>query len=45
MYNENNTMNEIKIAQTINKDINMKFGLEKYARVCLKKSRVQTKCI
>jgi hypothetical protein len=29
--------NEIKIVEAINKDINMNFGLEKCARICLKK--------
>jgi len=41
--NENDLKNEIKIVQTINKDINMNFGLEKCARVCLKRGRVQSK--
>ena len=35
--------NEIKIVQTISKDINMNFGLEKCARICLKRGRVQSK--
>ena len=34
--NENKLKNEIKIVQTISKDINMNFGLEKCARICLK---------
>ena len=28
--------------QTISKDINMNFGLEKCARICLKRGRVQS---
>jgi len=35
--------NEIKIVQTTSKDINMNFGLEKCARICLKRGRVQSK--
>ena len=35
--------NEIKIVQTISKDINMNFGLEKCAIICLKRGRVQSK--
>ena len=35
--------NEMKIVQTISKDINMNFGLEKCARICLKRGRVQSK--
>ena len=31
--NENDLKNEIKILQTVSKDINMNFGLEKYARI------------
>ena len=38
--NENDLENEIKIVQTISKDINMNFGLEKCARICLKRGRV-----
>jgi len=34
--NENDLKDEIKIVQTINKDANMNFGLEKCARICLK---------
>jgi hypothetical protein len=41
--NENDLKNEIKIVQIVNKDVNMKFGLEKCARICLKRSRVQSK--
>jgi hypothetical protein len=35
--NENYLKNEIKIVQTISKDINMNFGLEKCARMFKKK--------
>jgi len=41
--NENDLKNEIKIVQTISKDININFGLEKCARICLKRGRVQSK--
>ena len=41
--NENDLKNEIKLVQTISKDINMNFGLEKCARICLKIGRVQSK--
>jgi len=41
--NENELKNEMKIVQTINKDINMNFGLEKCARICLKRGSVQSK--
>jgi hypothetical protein len=41
--NENELKNEMKIVQTINKDINMNFGLEKCSRICLKTSSVQSK--
>ena len=41
--NENELKNEIKIVQTVSKDMNMNFGLEKYARICLKRSSVQSK--
>jgi len=41
--NENDLKNEIKIVQTISKDINMNFGLEKCTRICLKRGRVQSK--
>jgi hypothetical protein len=40
---ENYFKNEIKIVQTINKDINMYFGLEKCASIFLKRVRVQSK--
>jgi hypothetical protein len=40
---ENDLQNELKIVQTINKDINMNFGLEKCARMCLKRGRFQSK--
>jgi hypothetical protein len=32
--------NKINIVKAINKDINMNFGFEKYAKVCLKKREV-----
>jgi len=35
--------NEIQIMEAISKDINMNFGLEKYAKICLKLGRVQRK--
>ena len=41
--NENDLKNEIKIVQTINKEINMNFGLEKCARICSKRGRIQRK--
>jgi len=41
--NENDLKNDIRIVQTIIKDINMKFGLEKCARICLKRGSVQRK--
>ena len=41
--NENDLKNEMKIVQTISKDINMSFGLEKCARICLKRGSVQSK--
>ena len=41
--NEDDLKNEMKIVQTISKDINMKFGLEKCARICLKRGSVQSK--
>ena len=41
--NENDLKNEIKIVHTISKDLNMNFGLEKCARICLKRGRVQSK--
>jgi len=34
--NENELKNELKIVQTISKDMNVNFGLEKCARICLK---------
>jgi len=40
--NENDLKNEIKIVQTISEDVNMNFGLEKCARICLKRGRVQS---
>jgi len=41
--NENDLENEIKIVQTISKDMNMKFGVGKCARICLKRGSVQSK--
>ena len=41
--NENELKNEMKIVQTISKDMNMNFGLGKCARICLKRCSVQTK--
>jgi len=38
--NEDDLENEIKIVQAISKDIYMKSGLEKCAKICLKKGRV-----
>ena len=43
--NENDLKSEIKIMQTISKDINMNFGLEKCARICLKEVGSKAKCI
>ena len=41
--NENEMKNEMKIVQTISKIMNMNFLLEKCARICLKRGRVQSK--
>ena len=41
--NENELKNEMKIVQTISKDINMNFGLQKCARICLKRGSFQSK--
>jgi len=41
--NESDLKTEIKILQTISKIINMNFGLEKCASICLKRGRVQNK--
>jgi hypothetical protein len=41
--NNNDFQNEIKIVQAISKGINMNFGLEKCARMCLKRGRIQSK--
>ena len=41
--NKNGLENEKKIVQTISKNMNMKFGLEKCARICLKRGSVQSK--
>jgi len=43
--NKNDLKNEIKIVQTISKDINMNFGLEKCARICPKRVGSKAKCI
>jgi len=40
---EDDLENETKIVEAINEDINMNFGLEKCAIICLKKGRVQSK--
>ena len=42
---ENELKNEMKIVQTVSKDMNMNFGLEKYARICLKKVVFKAKCM
>jgi len=41
--NEKKLKNEMKIVQTVSKDMNMNFGLEKCARICLKRGSVQSK--
>jgi len=41
--NENELKKEMKIVQTLSKDTNMNFGLEKCARICLKRGSVQSK--
>ena len=41
--NENGLRNEMETVQTIIKAINMKFGLEKCARICSKIAGVQNK--
>jgi hypothetical protein len=41
--NENDLQNEIKIVQAISKDINMYFGVEKCASICLKRGRIESK--
>jgi hypothetical protein len=40
---EEDLENEIQIVKVITKDINMNFGLEKCAKICLRKGRVQRK--
>jgi hypothetical protein len=40
---EEDLKSEIKTVKPISKDINMNFGLEKWAKICLKKGRVQRK--
>ena len=42
---EDDLENEIKILKTINKDVNMNFGLEKCARISLKKADSKAKYI
>ena len=42
--NENELKNEMKIVQTVSKDISKKFGLEKCARMCLKEVVSKAKC-
>jgi len=39
----NDLKNEIYIVLKISTDINMNFGLEKCARICVKRGRVQSK--
>jgi len=41
--NENELKNKMKIVQTISEDMNMNFGLEICARICLKRGSVQSK--
>jgi hypothetical protein len=41
--NDNDLHNKIKFVQAISKEINMIFGLEKCAKICLKKGRIQSK--
>jgi hypothetical protein len=41
--NKNDLQNEIKIVQAISKGININFNLEKCARICLKRGRIQCK--
>jgi hypothetical protein len=41
--NERDLQNKIKIVQAIRKDINMSSGLQKCARICLKRGRIQSK--
>ena len=43
--NEKDWKNEMKIVQTISKDTNVNFGLEKCARICLKEVVTKAKCI
>ena len=42
---ENELKNEMKIVQTISKGINTNFGLEKCARICLKRVVSKAKCM
>jgi len=41
--NEIDLENGIKIVKAVSKDINMNFGLEKCAKICLKQGRVQSR--
>jgi len=41
--NENDLKSEMKIRQTISKGYKQEFGLEKCARICLKRGSVQSK--
>jgi len=41
--NENELKNEMKIVQTVSKDINMNIGLEKCTRIFLKRGSAQSK--
>jgi hypothetical protein len=43
--NEDDLENEIKIVKAISKDIYMNYGVEKCAKICLKKGRVQSKIL
>jgi len=43
--NENNMNSEMKIVQTISKHLNINFGLEKCARICLKRGSVKNKML
>jgi hypothetical protein len=41
--NDNDLYNKIKFVQAMSKEINMIFGSEKCAKICLKKGRIQSK--
>ena len=43
--NENELKNEMKNVQTISKDMNMNFGLENCARICLKEAVFKANCM